>query len=541
MIDNKLLNTYVSELEALRVHGRELAQAFPDIAARLDIGPRRSRDPHVERLVESAAFLAARLRMLLEDQSAELPMAMLAMLAPTLLEPVPAMAIIELKGGSEAQSVPRGTRFDHQFAGHALVCFATTMNATAAPFTVQPRRLGAQGNYADAIALRLAGRPPAALQLYIGNNALNAAVLLDAFADDLAMIEVVQPGSGGSTFLTPRQLRTLGLSPSEAALPVRPAVHQAHRLVTEFLGFPEKFRFVSLTDAPFRNGTEIRFLFSRPLDLARDLPHDLITVNRVPVVNLWPTSATPFDINGTQLEYPVRVDAQRYRIIECHSVEEVSLYGPEDGQPVRLDPMLAVGDILDTAIRWGTRRSVSSAGGEVMLYFQGLDYRMLGQHTYLAAPRVLASNGDLPQRARVGEPIYPVEGMGDWRATLASVPTSYRPALVQSRAMRTLISHMQSSVGYLAATDRRGSLRHYLKQFPGGDEATWIDAVGRVALRPFATERNGFPQAAMRVYIAFDAMRSRTTSKATVRRVLAELFDSQRSLNRVEEVVVVAT
>ena len=541
MIDNKLLAAYVDELEALRLHGRELARLYPDVAARLDIGPRRSRDPHVERVVESAAFLAARLRMQVENQSNELPMAMLALLAPTLLEPVPAMAVAELAGGSEARRIPRGTRFDLQFGGQALVCMSTTMTLTAAPYSLRVSRLNPQGAYPDGISLRLTGRPPATLQLFLGNNALNAAQLIDALAEDLALIQVVRPNDQGSSILTPNRLQPLGMGIDHAALPIRPTAHQAHRLLTEFIAFPEKFRFVSLTGAPFENGTEIRFLFSRPLPLDRGLPRDLITVNRVPVVNLWPTAGTPFDIHGKQLEYPVRVDAQRYRIVECHSVEEVQLYGPEGGQPVRLDAMLAAGDVDDTAIRWGTRRAVSPAGGEVMLYFQGLDYRDLGQQSYLAAPRVLASNADLPRRARVGETLYPVEGLGDWRAGLASVPTAYHPAMVESEAMRTLISYMQSSMNSLASADRRGSLRHYLRQFPGSGAAAWIGAIGRVAIRPLATTRNGFPQSGLRVLVAFDPTRSRTTSRTLVKQVLAELFDSQRSLNRVEEVVVVTS
>ena len=540
MIDQKLLSAYVSELEALRAHGQELAEAFPDIAARLDIGARRSRDPHVERLVESAAFLAARLRMLVEEQSAELPMALLSMLAPTLLEPVPAMAIVQLQGGTEAQRVARGTRFDHRFAGHALVCLSTTMDVTAAPLSVQVRRLAPQGNHPDGIAVRLSGSAPVTLDLFVGNNAANAAILMDALTDDLAAIEVVQPGGAGSLTLPPSNLRMRGFARREAALPARSTGHQAHRLVTEFMVFPEKFRFVSLPHEPgFASGTEIRFLFSKPLPLARDLPHDLMAVNCVPVVNLWATSATPLDISGKQLDYPVRADAQRYRIVECHSVEEVHLYEPGGGQPVRLDPMLATGDIGHTEIRWGTRRAVSRAGGEVMLFFQGLDYRTLGQQTYLATPRVLASNGDLPRRGRVGERIHPVEGLGDWQASLASVPTSYRPAIVQSEAMRSLIGYMQSSVTSLAAADHRGILRHYLRQFPGSDGAAWIDAIGRVAVRPFATMRGGFPQPGLRAFVAFDPTKARTASRNTVRRVLTELLDSQRGLNRVEEVRVV--
>lgn len=541
MIDRALLDAYVGELAALRVHGRELAESYPDVASRLDIGPRRSRDPHVERLIESAAFIAARLRMHVEEQSAELPTALLATLAPTLLEPVPAMAIAELRGGSEPQRVPRGTRFDLRFGQSPLVCMSTTMDINAAPLSIRVKRLEPQGNYGDGISLRLIGKPPSKLMFYVGNNALNAAALLDAFANHLAMIEVVRPGSDESSLLPPDSLRILGFGPNEAALPVRPAVHQAHRLVTEFIAFPEKFNFISLTGAAFEHGTEIRFRFSKPMALDRELPGDAITVNRVPLVNLWASAGTPFNINGKQLEYPVRVDAQRYRIVECHSVEEMQFYGTDSSQPIRLDPLVGTGDVRDSTIRWGTRRTVSPDGGEVVVYFKGLDYRKLGQQSHLVAPRVFASNGDLPRRARVGDALYPNDGLGDWRAALASVPTAYRPALVQADAMRTLISYMQSSLTSLTESDARGSLRHYLHQFPGADNAAWIDAIGRVAVRPFATTRNGIPQPGMRVFVGFDSTRSPTTSSALVERVVQRLLDSQRALNRVEDVVVVTT
>lgn len=541
MIDTKLLNAYVAELEALRTHGRDLAQTFPDIAARLDIGPRRSRDPHVERVVESAAFLAARLRMMIENSATELPMTLLSMLAPTLLEPVPSMALAELRAGSEARAVPRGTRFDYQFSGHALVCFTTTMDATAAPLSLRLRRFKPPGDYPDGIAVRLAGTPPERLLLCLGNDELSAAVLMDALADDLAAIEVVPPGAGESTMVSPRRLHFHGFTAEDAALPVRPASHQAHRILTEFMVFPEKFRFASLSGLPLAHGSELRFWFSRPLALAPTLAPDLITVNRVPVINLWPAAATPFDVVGRQLEYPVRADAQRYRLVECHSVENVDMYGPEGGEPIRLDPMMGLGNIRNTDIRWGTRRTVSRAGGEVMLFFQGLDYQSLGRNRFLAAPQVLASNRDLPKRARIGGRMYPVESLGDWRCVLASVPTDYGPALVESRAMRILTGYMQSGVNGVTAGGRRGSLRNYLRHFPGSRQAAWIDAVGRVAFRPVASVRDGVPQTGLAIFVAFDVTQSRTTSRAVVKRVLAELFESQRGLNRIEEVVVVAS
>ena len=538
MIDNKLLNAYVAELEALRTHGRDLAQTFPDIAARLDIGPRRSRDPQVERVVESSAFLAARLRMMIEDSASELPMTLLAMLAPNLLEPVPSMALVELRAGTERQMVPRGSRFDYQQGGQALVCFRTTMDVTAAPLSLGLRRFKPP-SFQDGIALKLAGTPPERLLLCLGNDELTAAVLLDALSEDLTAIEIVRPGATESTMVSPKRLQFHGFTGADAALPVRPASHQAHRILTEFVVFPEKFRFVSLSGLPLTDGTEIRFLFDRPVALSPALARDLITVNRVPVVNLWPASATPFDVSGMRIEYPVRVDTLRYRFLECHSVENVDMHGPESGEPIRLDPMMGLGDIRDTDIRWGTRRVTSGTGGEVMLFFQGLDYQTLGRHRFLAAPHVLAGNRDLPQRTRVGSRLDPIESMGDWRCALASVPTVYRPALIESRAMRTLIGYMRSSVIGMEAGDRRGSLRDYLRHFPGGSDAAWIDAVGRVAFRQVASMRDGYPQSALVAIIAFDSMRCRTTSRAVVKRVLAELFESQRGINRIQETVVV--
>ena len=233
--------------------------------------------------------------------------------------------------------------------------------------------------------------------------------------------------------------------------------------------------------------------------------------------------------------------ALRYRLLECHSVERVDMFGTEGTEAVRLDPMLGLGDIRDTPIRWGTRRVSTSFGEEVMLYFQGLDYHALGRNRFLAAPYVLASNRDLPQRTRVGSHLHSIGSMGDWQCVLASVPTVYRPALVESEAMRILIGYMRSSVNGMPPGGRQGSLRDYLSHFPGARDASWIEGVGRVAFRPIAAVRQGLPQSGLAAFITFDAQRSRTASRSSVKRVLTELFESHRGINQVQETVVVSS
>lgn len=535
MIDENLLRAYIVELEALRGHGRDFAQAYPDIASRLDISAQQSRDPHVERVVESSAFLAARLRQMIERDAAELPLAMLSVLAPTLVEPVPSMATAQLLGGTEVRTIPSGTRFDCSVAGGTQVCFSTTMPVTVAPVSLQTRRLDATAGYGDGIAVYLNGTPPSNLTLAVGNTRQSAAMLMDAFDENLAVIEVRTPG-GGRSQRPPTSLRIHGFSADDAALPVRPGAHHAHRNLTEFLVFPEKYRFVSVGNLPQEAGTEIHFLFHAPLPLSTALPPDIFSTNRVPVVNLWRTNGSPIDINGRQLEYPVRVDALRYRTVECHSVESVDLYASETSHPQQLDPVVAYGNLRGSAVRWGTRRQMSRRGGEVSLYFQGLDYRTLGRQRLLATTNVLASNRDVAQHVRSGAPLLPVEGMGNWRGSLVGTPSAFRPALVASRSMASLVGFLQSNIISLPPQDRATGLKEFLRRFPGSENAGWIDGIGPPTQRSVAVMRGGLPQTGVAITLPFDTHSHPTASRALIKRVIGQLFDSQRGINKVEEV-----
>ena len=61
MPHDELLAYYERELTYLRQMGAEFAERYPKIASRLMLESTRCEDPHVERLIESAALLAARI------------------------------------------------------------------------------------------------------------------------------------------------------------------------------------------------------------------------------------------------------------------------------------------------------------------------------------------------------------------------------------------------------------------------------------------------------------------------------------------------
>ncbi len=74
----ELLEYYERELAYVRQLGAEFAQKYPRVASRLLLEPDRCDDPHVERLIEAFAFMAARVHLRIDDDFPEITSALLA-------------------------------------------------------------------------------------------------------------------------------------------------------------------------------------------------------------------------------------------------------------------------------------------------------------------------------------------------------------------------------------------------------------------------------------------------------------------------------
>src|SRR5881227_4338123 len=110
-----LLLYYERELDYLRKTAVQFAEKNPKVASRLVLEPDKCDDPHVERLLESFAFLAARVHLKIDDEFPEITEALLSILYPHYIRPIPSMSIVEMhldaeQGGmASPQRVPRGT------------------------------------------------------------------------------------------------------------------------------------------------------------------------------------------------------------------------------------------------------------------------------------------------------------------------------------------------------------------------------------------------------------------------------------------------
>ena len=106
----ELLHYYERELAYVRRMGAEFAQRYPKIAGRLQLEPTKCEDPHVERVIEAFAFLAARVHLKIDDDFPEVTESVLNIVYPHYIRPIPSMSIAELRIDVEQGVPPTGFR-----------------------------------------------------------------------------------------------------------------------------------------------------------------------------------------------------------------------------------------------------------------------------------------------------------------------------------------------------------------------------------------------------------------------------------------------
>ncbi len=88
--------------------GAEFAREFPKVAARLGMDGTEVADPYVERLLEGAAFLAARVQLKLDAEFPRFTQRLLEIVYRAYLAPTPSMAIVQLQPQLTEGNLARG-------------------------------------------------------------------------------------------------------------------------------------------------------------------------------------------------------------------------------------------------------------------------------------------------------------------------------------------------------------------------------------------------------------------------------------------------
>lgn len=372
----QLLPYFENELTFIRQRGQAFAEAFPRIAGQLQLGADEAKDPHVERMIESFALLAARVNKRLDDDFPLFTESLLEVLYPHYLRPFPSCAIAQFDLGSaagqmsKAAFVERGTVMSSRAVKGVACKFRTSQPLTLLPLKVSalsyrnavvaPEGTVLPPGVTSVISLTLELLSPQAtwailgdrpLRLYLDGEPSVVSVLREALCNKVQGLMVqsapYQPWQSAESITGKASVMpTLaGFADDEALIDFDARSHPAYRLLTEYFAFPDKFNFVDLPvpvphamrHAAPSEGQGVQAPRSLTLHLLlsgirsdsdesrllETLHAKSLVLGCTPVVNLFQQPAEPIRVTHADSSYPVVVDSRRAFGHEVYSIDRV--------------------------------------------------------------------------------------------------------------------------------------------------------------------------------------------------------------------------
>lgn len=498
-MSTELYEYYERELEYLRHSGADFAKRYPRVAARLGLEPTKCDDPHVERLLEGFAFLAARVHLRLDDDYPELCEALLNVVHPQYIRPIPSLTIV----GFELDPT-QGKQTDGRFirAGTTLLTppvngvpckFRTCYDTTLWPVTVSnaqwttPDRLRPAVRASDAsgaIRLELKCLPEVSFQalaldtlrVHLSGSAPLVSTLYEVIANNTVrvLIRDLTPGSKRLPIELPASaVQQVGFAPNESLLPSSGRTFAGYQLLTEYFAFPEKFHFFDITGleavraAGFGPAVEIVLLTSsfelpeRRQALETGITASTFRLGCTPAVNLFQQTSDPILLTQKRYEHVVVPDVRRRLESEVFSVDDVRVHTGDGVDAVVVEPFYSVRHGAATAARgpyWLVRRREtpwrSDRATEVLLAFMDRDGQFRHPQSDTVTCALTCFNSDLPALLPFGdvESDFTIEGGGN----LGRVSALVRPtSVIQPALGRGLMSRLvsQLSLNFLSLVD----------------------------------------------------------------------------------------
>ncbi len=500
-----LLEYYSRELTYLRKSGGEFAKRYPKIASRLEVADGPSADPHVERLIESFAFLTARIQRDIENEFPEITSALLGVVYPQFLNPIPSMSIAQFVVDPAQGKITTG----YEIAKHTPL-FAETMESlpcrfrTCYPVVLWPLEityaafestdqfefLDNSPRVATVLRLRLESRLSSlneltlkSLRFHLSGDLNVAFRLYELIFGNTLSVALLPEGSHRPVFLPQNCIKPVGFDGEEDVLPYPSHSHPAYGLLQEYFTFPEKFLFFDV-DYLDRHGSDKSFDLLFMFDAT---PRERLAVNNesfrlgcTPIINLFRKTTEPIRLDQRKTEYPLVADLRRERSTEIHSIVSVSMSSnPEDKTRV-VEPFFSfhhASEIEDQKAFWfATRAPVvrkDMSGTEMSLRLVDLDFQPELPPAQTVFAHTLCTNRRLAEQVPGGASLQIEEAAPAAQIICLSKPSAQLDPPLGGSTLWRLISHL--SLNYLSLAgdgESLKALREILRLYSYLDDAS---------------------------------------------------------------------
>ncbi|MDR0631250.1 MAG: type VI secretion system baseplate subunit TssF [Holosporales bacterium] len=454
MRNKEFLEYYYRELNFLRGAGAIFAKEYPSIASRLKMDGSATADPHVERLLESFAYLTARVQLNVDNVAKDVTDALLDVIAPHINRPIPSVSVAQFQvssGGSAPPpagfSVPRHTELFTYSSDDNICKFRTVYQLSLFPLILENVAIVSHGAYKFVpvpntiqfeykshdtpttyfleLTFRSKGGP-------LANFSLDELCFYINIADNLFKKQLYQAIFSTSSLLycskydesvampmLPGSIVPLGLEREDMAVPPMPHEPHSYQLLQEFFHFFDKFMFFKVKNLAFlkylRGGNFLQSegvkilipLANATSDWARKISSSDILLNCTPIVNLFNVTTDPISWDKKQTFYHLSPNAQKNRTMEIFQIDE--LFGVENGQETRLCPYFSLEKHSGNDVFWWSKlvptKHKNLTGVDSLISFVDANSNVINPSKYVIYAKALCTNRflseDIQQNTRL--------------------------------------------------------------------------------------------------------------------------------------------
>lgn len=405
---------FADELAFLREIGAEFAAANPALAPLL---AEEGGDPDVHRLLQSFAFLHARLGQRLQAGLPDLMQDVLTALAPAFLRPIVPMTTVQWtpvpRALSRSEVIKSGTRVLSRLIEGTSCTFKTSYDVEISPIQLKAVKVD-EGVRTSFLTLKFATLDGVAvgdldlqrvrLHLTGAGRAGLASELLRRLLADVVDYKIIIGDQVAK--LDKEKIQQVGYTSAETLLPVDVSADNVFRTLQEYLTFPQKFHYVDIYGLEFLRGKdgeefELSFRFDRLLDDLPQLDPRNFLLHCTPAVNLFEAESDPITVDGSRSEYRLRVQGFTPGHTSISKVPEMWGWVRGDGRRIDFEEFTTFQHLSTQAgdqkpiFRPRRQTNTSSATSDVLVSFEFENPDPLLRGCVVTA-RLECSNGTLP-------------------------------------------------------------------------------------------------------------------------------------------------
>ncbi|MBN9565757.1 MAG: type VI secretion system baseplate subunit TssF [Alphaproteobacteria bacterium] len=583
-IEDKLYLYYQQELQYLRQAGGLFARKHPKLAKRLDFHQGESSDPHTERLLESFAFLTGRLQWEIDEKFPKVTSALLSILYPHLVHPVPSMSIAQFqidptKGKlTDGYLLSRGMQLQSMGEGGVGCRFRTCFDVTLWPVVLDDIEFLKADDYDfpqkrlvcnhlikfnfKSLSGAFSSLSMKELQFYLSGDSFIIKRIFDLLGHASPAVFLVSNNGHKIVELGPDAFQFCGLEENEAVLPLSSRGHPAYRLLQEYFSFPNKFNFMKIKEIDFSqidtDEVSICVGLSNPVLVAEmdSFAKDNFLLGCTPIINLFDRISEPLRLNHFSSEYRLIPDLRRERTTEIYDIRKVSASVDGETETKNYAPYFSLSHkdhIQKQEAFWFAKRKSTihpqMSGSDIYLSFVNVDSDPVRMQDETVFAHITCMNRGLAEQIPPGSVLQVEAATPTAKIVCLERPTPQVEPIQDGETQWKLITCLCLNHLSLDSTENTAQTLKEIVMLLSGKNQAWaaqeIDGIKKLQynkvfcrLRPEAWR--GFAQG-IEVSVEVDERNFTYRSPLILMSILNEFFDLYVASNSFTELVLTST